>query len=141
MSILAIFEGVSDGGVRDWVVILAGMVALAVGIKTLLTKKLKEMESPLQVVGVKDLATRKELLKVEHDLEEKLAEAARMRATEAKGLRDEMTSLSHSFREAVGRTHARIDGLSEKTGQMKGSVDAMNENLGRLIERSLKTRG
>lgn len=140
MTMLAMFEGVSGDEVKNFVIIVAGLVGLAVGIKTLMKKQVP-MQQPLTVVEIKELATRKELQRVEHDLEARIAESDGHRVAELKGLRDEIGSMAHSFREAVGRTHGRIDGLAERSSELKGSVDAMNENLGRLIERSMKARG
>lgn len=131
---LAQLDKVDPGLVRDILIVLACFVGLAIGIFTLIDKvKAKKATGvivspdPLQVRGVKDLATREELEAIKEDIDKDIS-----------GLR---VSLAESERKSHGEIvaiHTRINQVAENTSAMKGRLDEIAQSLHELVRRSMK---
>lgn len=122
------------GFFRDWLIVLAVLVGLVIGVLTLVeklrAKKAADVvisPNPLRTQKVPDLATRAELEAIKRDIDDDLSE-----------LRGEMRAAVAKSHGEIVAIHNRINTVVENTGAMKGRLDEVAISLHELVRRSMK---
>ncbi|MFD2275460.1 hypothetical protein ACFSQZ_03170 [Rubritalea spongiae] len=90
-------------------------------------KAVKLSPLPLPVEITRQMATKEELREAEADIEKRFDR-----------LEETQEQQRVAARMAIRNVHKRIDKVVENTSEIKGELKQVNENLGRLVERSMK---
>lgn len=90
-------------------------------------QKVELHPTPLPVELVKTLATKEDLGEVEEKLEGRIGRVEQA-ATEDRRI----------LRSMEGKTHERIDKVAEALARQQGTIEQINANVERLIERQMK---
>lgn len=90
-------------------------------------KRIRVEPSPLPVEIVKNLATKDELDEVEKRI-----------AGEFKKIESALAKEREVARTAQGNLHARADKTAEALAEVRGELNQINENLGRLLDLAMK---
>lgn len=131
------FTDVEPSYIRDWLIVLACFVGLAIAIMVL-GEKIRGKQSArvtvdndqLMVRSAEDIATRGEVKQWGDRLETDIAQ-----------LREELNEQRATARVAIGKLHHRIDDVARNTDTMKGTLSEMSGNIKLLLEQAVNGGG
>jgi hypothetical protein len=128
------FADTDPSFLRDWLIVLACLVGLAIAIIVLVEKiqgKKAQMvqvsPDPMRTQRVEPVATKRELESAKQEIEDDI-----------KGIRQAIAQDREAAREALGKVHGRIDKVAENTGEMKGELKGIAETMRLLLEKLTK---
>jgi hypothetical protein len=134
IPILSQLDKIEPGFLRDWLVVLAAMVGLVVGVGLVVDRFRAKRASamivtpdPLQVREVKELATKAEMETLGKRLE-----------GDIEGIRVEMRADRLAATGETRNTHHRIDALAETLAETKGLLQGVKHNTDQLLAKLMK---
>lgn len=133
-SLLAQLDKLPEGYLVSWLIAFGGLALVAQLVLNLVDRFRAKSAThavispdPLQVKGVKELATREELESIKQDIDSDL-----------EGMRAAMAESERKSHGEIVAIHSRINQVAENTSAMKGRLDEIAQSLHELIRRSMK---